>query len=45
MAKSKYKEINLLELCGISKSLFTITAMIPSKKNNNVGLVKFENNI
>ena len=38
---NKYNEINFDELSGISKSLFTETAMIPSTKNNKAGLVKF----
>jgi hypothetical protein len=37
---NKYSEINLEELAGISKSLFTTAAITPNKKNSNVGLVK-----
>ena len=36
--------MNLLEFGGISKSLFKRTAIIPSKKNNNAGFVKFSIN-
>ena len=41
MAKSRYMEMNFDILAGISKSLFTYTAMIPRTKNNNAGFVKF----
>lgn len=37
---NKYKEINLEELGGISKSLLNLVAMIPNRKNSNAGLVK-----
>ena len=36
--------MNLLEFGGISKSLFKRTAIIPNKKNNNAGFVKFSIN-
>jgi hypothetical protein len=39
--KSKYNEMNLDELGGISKSLFKYTATIPRIKNSSAGLVKF----
>ncbi len=42
IAKSKYNDINLLDDLGISKSLFTMAAIIPNKKNKSVGFVKFE---
>jgi hypothetical protein len=40
MENNKYSEINLDELSGISKSLFTKAAITPSKKNSSVGLVR-----
>ncbi len=36
---NKYKEIKLLEAAGISKSLFTNFASMPSMKKSNVGFV------
>jgi hypothetical protein len=42
---NKYNEINREELAGISKSLFTVAATTPSKKNSNVGLVMLLINI
>jgi hypothetical protein len=45
MEKSRYSDINLLEDSGISKSLLTMVANMPSKKNNKVGLVRLETSI
>jgi hypothetical protein len=42
IAKSRYKEMNLDEEGGISRSLFNKAAIIPNKKNNRAGLVRFE---
>jgi hypothetical protein len=39
----RYKEINLEELAGISKSLFSLTAIMPRKKNSSAGLVRLSN--
>ena len=36
----RYKEINFAELDGISKSLFSRTAMMPNRKNRNAGLLR-----
>jgi hypothetical protein len=44
MEKRRYKEINLEELGGISRSLFSWTAKIPRKKNNRAGLVRLSIN-
>jgi hypothetical protein len=44
MANNKYKAMNLDEFAGISKSLFTATAMIPKMKNSRAGLVRFSSN-
>jgi hypothetical protein len=35
--------MNLMDGAGISKSLLTRNAIIPKTKNNNVGLVIFDN--
>ena len=37
---NKYNEINLLLEAGISKSLFSLVAITPNKKNRRVGLLK-----
>jgi len=42
MENNKYREINLLDDAGISRSLFIMTARTPSTKNNRVGLVRFD---
>jgi len=42
--KSKYSDINLEELGGISKSLLSCTASMPRKKNRRAGFVKLSNN-
>ena len=42
MEKRRYNEINLEELGGISKSLFSLTANIPKIKNKKAGFVTFE---
>jgi hypothetical protein len=41
IANNKYSEMNFEELAGISRSLFTYTAIMPSTKNNKAGLVRF----
>ena len=41
IANKRYKEMNLEEFGGISKSLFKYTAMMPNTKNNNAGFVRF----
>jgi hypothetical protein len=41
---NKYREMNLLEEAGISKSLFTKVAKIPNRKNKSVGLLRLLNN-
>ena len=35
--------MNFEEFGGISKSLFSLTAIMPNKKNNKAGLVKLSN--
>lgn len=40
IANKRYKEINLEEFGGISKSLFTSTANTPNTKNKSAGLVR-----
>ena len=40
IANKRYKEINLEELAGNAKSLFSTTARIPRMKNRNVGFEK-----
>lgn len=44
MEKSKYKAKKPLEALGISKSLFTILAKTPNKKNKSVGFDKLNVN-
>jgi hypothetical protein len=44
MENRRYREINLDELAGISKSLFNLTAIIPRIKNKNAGLVRLSTN-
>jgi len=41
MAKSKYSEMNFEEFGGISRSLFSSTATMPSTKNKRAGFVRF----
>jgi hypothetical protein len=45
IANSKYKEMNLLEDGGISKSLFTNVAIIPKRKNRRVGFERLVSRI
>ena len=45
MANKRYRDMNLLEECGISRSLFTLAAMIPNTKKSNVGLVMLDTRI
>jgi hypothetical protein len=43
MENKRYKEINLEELAGISKSLLSLTAIMPKKKKRSAGLVRLSN--
>ena len=40
----RYSEMNFEVLSGISKSLLSLVAMIPRRKNNKAGLVRLSNN-
>ncbi len=45
MANSRYSDKNLLVLSGITRSLFTTAAIIPSRKKRRTGLVRLATSV